>query len=108
MVLAPYSDHPKMHSMVVIVLSQYEITQSHALVQFRAEKITSLADFSEIHPNLKKKLQRLSSVSSPEGMGEVISCPALELLFQQIVQVGSRIYLVFKGCFFTSCTRVCS
>ena len=53
--------------------------------QHRAEKITS--GFSEIDPNLQKKLQWLRSAPSPEGMEDVIVCPAFELLFQRIVQV---------------------
>ena len=57
----------------------------NALVQFRAEKITS--GFSEIDPNLKLKLQQLSSAPSPEAMEDVMVCPALELLVQKIVQV---------------------
>jgi hypothetical protein len=51
-------------------------------VQFRAEKITS--GFSEIDPNLKLKLQQLSSAPSPEAMEDVMVCPALELLVQKI------------------------
>ena len=55
----------------------------NALVQFRAEKITS--GFSEIDPNLK--LKQLSSAPSPEAIEDVMVCPALELLVQKIVQV---------------------
>jgi hypothetical protein len=60
----------------------------NVLVQFRAEKITS--GFSEIDPNLKLKLQQLSSAPCPEAMEYVkyvMVCPALELLVQKIVQV---------------------
>ncbi|CAB4022567.1 Hypothetical predicted protein [Paramuricea clavata] len=81
----------------------------NAIVQFRAEKITS--GFSEIDPNLKLKFQQLSSAPSPEAMEDVMVCPALKLLVQKIVQVEDGIESRMTTSYLrdvSSCTRVCS